>query len=179
MNDASKQRITPAAAFGIVVGIWVVLAVLIFGFARAGGKKTVPGKRPSKKAVAASPSPSPVASPDPEDAPIPPDDSPAALDESPTPVPVETGEPPSDAAQQRVLLVEDPVCKQPVDPVRAQFVIEYGSTSIYFDTLECLTRFRENPNAYAPAGTPAVRDPVPAPVGDSPQPLDDSPSPLP
>lgn len=51
--------------------------------------------------------------------------------------------------QQRVLLLEDPVCKQPVDPARAQYVLEFGDKSLYFDRLECLNEFRSNPARYA------------------------------
>jgi len=71
-----------------------------------------------------------VASVDP-DAPVPLDDA------SPTP------------PQQRVLLLEDPVCKQPVDPKKAQFVLEFGNHSIYFDSLECLQQYRDNPTKFA------------------------------
>lgn len=73
---------------------------------------------------------------------------PVAPSASPTAVAAAPSEPAA-PPQQRVLLVEDLVCKQPVDPTRAQWIAEFGDKPIYFCSEACLTEFRSNPGKYA------------------------------
>ena len=42
----------------------------------------------------------------------------------------------------------DPVCKKHVDIAQAAASYDYHSWTVYFDSLECLRKFEEDPDAY-------------------------------
>jgi len=64
---------------------------------------------------------------------------------------------------QRVLLVEDPVCKRTVDPSDAPCVLDLGTTAVYFHSRECLEIFRASHSTDRLALAPA--DSIPSDAG--------------
>ncbi len=42
----------------------------------------------------------------------------------------------------------DPVCKKHVDIAQAAASYDYHSWTVYFDSLDCLRKFEEDPDAY-------------------------------